>query len=116
MTFPFADVRFRLVALDGVNVPELPESRQPHLVLDAKGGRAAGSGGCNRFTGTYELEGERLSFGPLSAGRKTCPNGRYVESAFLKALEETARYRLEGDALALLAADGRLVATLTRKG
>ena len=35
------------------------------LLLD--GGHASGSGGCNRFAGGNELEGERLSFQPLRA-------------------------------------------------
>ena len=36
-------------------------------------GRVAGDGGCNRYMGSYEGEGDRLKFGPLASTRMACP-------------------------------------------
>lgn len=36
-------------------------------------GQVSGTGGCNRYTGTYDLTDDTLSFGPLAATRKACP-------------------------------------------
>jgi hypothetical protein len=41
----------------------------------ASDGKVAGSGGCNRFFGSYMQEGEKLSFSPLGSTRMACPQG-----------------------------------------
>jgi lactoylglutathione lyase len=88
-------------------VPEAPEGIEwslaggsgQTLLLD--GGRAAGSGGCNRFTGSYELEGERLSFKPLASTRMACDQTVVqAEDEYFLALGRTA---------SLAHADGALV-------
>ena len=54
-------------------------------------GHASGSGGCNRFAGGYELEGERLSFQPLASTRMACgPKVMQAESDYFVALGRTA--------------------------
>ncbi len=35
-------------------------------------GRITGSGGCNSYSGSYELAGDVLTFGPVAATRKAC--------------------------------------------
>jgi hypothetical protein len=63
------------------------------LLLDR--GHASGSGGCNRFAGGYELEGERLSFKPLASTRMACdPTVMQAESDYFLALGRTARLAL----------------------
>ena len=63
------------------------------LLLD--GGHASGSGGCNRFAGSYELEGERLWFKALASTRMACdPKVMQAESDYFLALGRTARSRL----------------------
>jgi putative lipoprotein len=42
------------------------------LSFDADG-RASGLGGCNRFTGSYTLQGDRLRFGPMAGTMMACP-------------------------------------------
>lgn len=71
--------------------------------LTLEDGQVSGSGGVNTFRGTYEspADGE-LSFSPLATTRMAGPEAAMVqESAFLKALEETARFELDGDRLVL---------------
>lgn len=71
------------------------------LVLED--GQASGSGGVNTFRGSYEspADGE-LTFSPLASTRMAGPEAAMAqETAFLKALEETKRFELDGDRLVL---------------
>ncbi len=60
-------------------------------------GHVAGSAGCNRYTGGYALNGERLTFGPLASTMMMCPEPQMtVEMAFLAALGRVALWAIEG--------------------
>lgn len=65
-------------------------------------GRVAGNGSCNRFTGSVEISGANLKFGPLASTRMACmENGVSDQEAhYLKALGAATRYALaNGDLL-----------------
>ena len=82
-------------------------------------GRVSGSAGCNRYTGTYKQDGEKVVFGPAAATRRMCalpPGIMEQEQQFLKALETVATARFEGDRLDLRTADDALAVALTRAG
>ena len=55
-----------LVEIGGVPAAEGAE------ILFAEG-RLSGSSGCNRFTGAFEVSGERVVVGPLAGTRMACP-------------------------------------------
>ena len=64
------------------------------------GGQASGSGGCNTFTGTYQLVGPSLTFGDdLGQTLKLCVDAdvQAVEDAYLAALPEVASWIMVGD-------------------
>lgn len=75
-------------------------------------GRVAGSGGCNRYTASYTLDGAALSIGPAASTRMACldPGVMDQESAFFAALGRVDRFEIDGDRLQLRAADGALQA------
>jgi heat shock protein HslJ len=75
-------------------------------------GTVSGSGGCNRFTGPYELDGDTISIGPLASTLMACvePQGS-VEQAYLAALEQTAGYQTDASTLDLLDGSGDVVLT-----
>lgn len=92
------------VSVDGAPLPEGVEATL-HLAPEER--RVSGSGGCNRFSGAYELAGGRLTFGTLAATRRACPGPAMdAEAAFLAALGRAGSYRLEGDRLELLGEAG----------
>lgn len=69
-------------------------------------GRVSGSTGCNRFTGSYTLDGDALVMGQIASTRMACPPpGDEVEREYLAALERAAVWRSEEMELALLDAD-----------
>jgi heat shock protein HslJ len=81
----------------GVNAPE---DAVPTLTLDE--GNASGFGGCNRFTGGYQLDGDSITLGPLASTMMACEEAKTAtETAFLPALEAADSWALEGDELVL---------------
>ena len=109
---PLERTEWTLVELDGAPV----HSPAPHIVFDPAESRVHGSGGCNRFAGSYERDGEGLRFSPLASTRIAC--GEEVmqqEAAFFRALAATVRFELDSGSLVLHAAD-RPVARMQPKG
>ena len=69
-----------------------------------------GSGGCNSVSGTYKLEGDRLSFGPLAGTMMSCHDGMEAERNFLGALQKGGRARVASQRLELLDGSGGVAA------
>jgi copper homeostasis protein (lipoprotein) len=110
---PLAMTGWRAVELGGRPVPAVDPGRAPHLVFEARG-RLAGSDGCNRVAGTYQLDRDTVTFGPLAATRMACPDTADVERAFAEAVNGTRRWRILGDRLDLFDATGARVARFAR--
>ena len=86
----------------------------PSLRFDA--GRVAGTGGCNRFGGSYKLEGDALSFSPLAATRMACPEAiMKAEQDFFSLLGAVRGIGFEGDRLELKDATGKVLARFVRR-
>lgn len=91
-------------------VPAAPDAARPaELTLDANG-RAAGSDGCNRVSGTYTTKDSGLSFGAMAGTRMACPNMADRDRLFAAALSGTGRWRVTGDQLELMKPDGTRLA------
>ncbi len=87
---------------------------QTTLTLDGQG-RAYGSGGCNRFTGGYTLDGAALRFGAMASTNMACvPAAMDQEARFHRALAEVAGWRMDGGILHLTNAGGAPVLRLAR--
>ena len=65
------------------------------LNFSTQGGQRKTNGfsGCNRFAGTYDLSGGKLSFGPLASTRMACAPGpgSTLEQPFLQGLADIER-------------------------
>ena len=75
-----------------------------------------GSAGCNSYVGQVQAEGSTLSFGPLATTRMMCGEPQGImeqETAYLAALATATGFRIQGEALQLLGAEGETVATYT---
>ena len=88
---------------DTVNI--LPRSTTTaHFQADT----VTGVAGCNNYNASYQVNGNKLTFGPAATTRKMCgspPGIMQQENAFLKALDSTASYRLKSSSLEMI--DGR---------
>ena len=87
----------------GTSVAALfPDAAAP-LQLDFADGRLAVSGGCNRMSASYALQGDRLEPGPVAQTKMFCGGGA------LMAADEAMAARLSAPLTATLDATGRLV-------
>ena len=81
-------------------VDDVPDDAVPTLMLDD--GTASGLGGCNNFTGPYEVDGDSLTIGPLAATMMACEEPRMtVEATYLQALEAADAWSIDGGELVL---------------
>jgi len=81
-------------------------------------GNLSGSSGCNTYVGSYKVDGDKITIGPLASTKKFCIDPAGVmdqESQFLAALQSAAAYKMEGNRLELRTQDGALAADLQRK-
>lgn len=70
-------------------------------------GQITGSAGCNTLTGSAQMDGTSLAFGAFATTRKMCrPAVMEHEARFLRALELTREFRVEGQHLRFLSGDG----------
>jgi heat shock protein HslJ len=79
---------------------DVPDDAVPTLTLADD--KAFGFGGCNRFTGGYELDGDALTLGPLAATMMACEEPKMAaEQTYLPALEAVDAWAIEGGELVL---------------
>jgi putative lipoprotein len=85
--------------VEGMDVT-IPDDVAMTIAFEA--GRASGSGGCNRFTGSYEQDGESISLGRVASTRMACDEEvMSAERAYLSALESVTLWSATGGVLVL---------------
>ena len=84
--------------------------RTPYIFLDPNGNRLSGSGGCNRLSGTYQVDKQTIRFGPTALTMMACPKGMDREKDFMEALGLTRSWKIRGEELELYGEDGKLLA------
>jgi heat shock protein HslJ len=95
-----------LLSMGASPVSPMAGDKQPRLLLDPAENRATGFAGCNRFFGSYELDGSSLTFGPIGATRMACPYLETgLETSVMEALGSTRQWKTAGGELLLLAGD-----------
>lgn len=99
---------WKLVELNGGTVqPAEQLKREPHMILNASEKRVNGSGGCNSFFGSYELQGNNgITFSKIGSTKMACANNvMQVELQLFQAFEMTNKFTLRKDTLVLTKAD-----------
>ncbi len=100
---------WKLVELNGkaITVSDT-QPKEAHFILKEASNKVNGHSGCNGIRGSYTLEGlDQISFSQMVSTRMACQNVPY-ESDYLKALEQTDHYVINGDSLHLKMADKEL--------
>jgi heat shock protein HslJ/uncharacterized lipoprotein NlpE involved in copper resistance len=106
LTAPLIDTPWVLTELANEPVAAGPGQREATIRFMTES-RVAGFGGCNRFSGTYTLEGRLLRIGTLAVTQMACADGPGVEAEYLKALEATRQFQIHRGTLDLLDSVGR---------
>ena len=107
---PLENTYWRLDWLADAAIGAAPGAREQHFILHPDSRRITGSGGCNRFSGSYELVGEQLAFDRMAGTMMACHESMDSERAFLAALGRAQRARVSEQRLELFDAAGKLLA------
>ncbi len=99
-----------LVAVGDKPVTVTDSNRAAHIILQPNSKQVAGSGGCNRMFGTYELNGDALRFSGVGATKMACKDGMDTEAAFLPVLLRVKRWKISGQQLELSDSAGVVLA------
>ena len=106
-----ANTYWRLLRLGDQPVERASAQRESHIIFHENESRAAGVAGCNRFSGSYELAGSGLSFGPLMSTRMACPPPLdALERELFVVFDTTRAWRISGEILELLDEGGEVLA------
>src|SRR5262245_7848453 len=108
---PLEATYWRAIELAGKPTPPQHADREAYLQFQA--GRVSGSDGCNRFSGSYQLHGDRVTFGQMAATLMACVDSSATEEPFRNALKNASRLTIAGDRLELLDAAGTRLAAFT---
>ncbi len=98
-----AGTHWQLVSfgLQGTPTPALPAA-QVTLEFEA-GGQAGGSGGCNSYGGSYQVQGNTLTFSQIISTLMACTDNQVnrQEQRYLKALQTAGAFEVAGDRLTI---------------
>lgn len=98
---------WRLNALRGLDGGLLPTGPQS-VTARFENGRVSGFSGCNRYFGSYSMQGGQLVVGPLAGSMMACEGpAMKIEDALHRAFTGSFRPVLAGDRLTLQGADGQ---------
>ena len=85
----------------------------PSLQIDLKENRISGNGGCNNYFASIEhCSSTMLSFSGIGATRMLCLSEN-IESAYFRALQEVAAYRIQENTLLLFDKQGEEILKMT---
>ncbi len=87
---------WKLLEIGGKPVKTPTGQKEAHMILATAESKVHGNAGCNNFFGSFEVDGDSLTFGQTGATMMACLDGMDTEQAFLAALGETDRYSISG--------------------
>lgn len=97
-----AGSEWRVLAIAGETVPE----GVAPIIQFRSDGDLTGTGGCNRFTGTYAVDGGNLVVSPLAATRMACPEpAMAIESRLFATLADVTAFARDRADMVLSGAD-----------
>ncbi len=71
------------------------------------GSTISGTAGCNTYNASYEANGSEISFGPIAATKKICPEDEQsTEDRYLQLLAEIGSYEVSGRSMSMNETDG----------
>jgi heat shock protein HslJ len=106
---PLAGSQWNLESFDPIG-SETPVVEGSTVTLEfGAGGQAGGSGGCNRYTAGYQVDGDKLSFGQIASTLMACTDEGVMdqEQRYFRALQNAGEFNQDGDRLTILYDDGQ---------
>ena len=87
---------------------ETPVVTGTTVTLLLAAGQAAGTGGCNGYAGSYQVEGNSITFSNITSTKLACADTQATEQEgrYFQALESASEYEVNGDQLRITYDDG----------
>lgn len=96
------NVKWTLVSQKAKAIMKSKQLASPTLYLDTEKQKAYGTGGCNRYTAPYAVDGSQITFGPISATKMACSKTDRSEITFFSALKKVKQFEYSEGQLTLL--------------
>jgi heat shock protein HslJ len=97
---------WQLMTLQGQDLAPRSSAERP-VSIRFVAGRVDGFSGCNRLMGSYKIDRDRITLGPLAGTMMACaPPAMALEDEVKRALSGTFRYAITDDRLTLSRASG----------
>jgi heat shock protein HslJ len=86
------------------------------LTAEFKADQVVGDGGCNSFSGPYEVTGSDIKMGPFVSTLRACEDEalQTQENQYTEALQLATKFEVRGNTLALTRADGGVAVTFKK--
>ena len=106
------DTNWKLVEANGVRVTRSDAA----ISFDNAVRGFSGNTGCNSMSGTVDVRGRNIDFGPVRTTRRACKlaAGNVAESVVLRGLENARTFDVRGDNLRLYDRRGRVLLRFTK--
>lgn len=91
---------WKLTGLSSIS-GELPKTAK-EVTMRLDSGKVSGNGGCNRFFGSYSLNGSSVKFNGVASTKMFCQGAMEVEDGLMQTINNTDGYYIRGKVLALL--------------
>ena len=94
---------WQVIQLNGTSIQCTERSgREAHIIFNVQDSRISGSGGCNQFSGYFEVNGNQIRISNIISTKMACMNVPY-ENEFFGFLQEVNTYEVSRDTLKLFA-------------
>jgi len=115
VTAPLQGTYWKLDSFNGKAIKTGENQKQVHFVLHAQDLKVAGFSGCNKFFAQYTVneKANELEFSPLMSTKMACINQDFNENDFLSALSKTSQYKVNGQKLNFITAEGKTLVTFS---
>lgn len=116
-TLSSIDGEWNIIEINGTVVVPAPGQEFPFIGFDTKNGTVYGNSGCNRMTGSFDVNAKpgTISLGAMGSTRMACPD-MTVEQNVLKALNAVRSFgKLAGGGIGFYDADNNPVMVLVKK-
>lgn len=95
--------------LDYISGPRITFSglypdKKPTIQFDLENSRIHGTGSCNNYNATVELDNQNIKVGPIAATKMMCPHIQ-GEQTFFQTLDKIDKYSVNGNQLTLIMGD-----------
>lgn len=112
-----ANTSWKLATVEAMGTSNAPLSGTEITLDFSADGQASGSASCNNYNGSYKLEGNQLTVGPLETTRKMCEDPVMLqEQGYLTMLQTPATVNQQSDRLTLTLDGGATIFTYTLAG